>query len=379
MKAKGAFNGISITHPDHSNCRIPPARIALTMTTTSQQEVLFRFDCGPSIGMGHAVRCLAVASTLSKFGVRCTIAHSESSTDYLPCHLLHGMKTLAIPDGKELLEFLPLVSEPVPNILVIDHYGEARRNLSAAIFKDTNKVLFDDFKTYTDLPCDILINPNTKSGQTDSPSYRCLLGPRYAPIRDEIHQMASQWTPAFQADTEDVCLISIGATDPLNLTSSIMQALAQNPERHKFEFVIVLSSSAPHLEDVKALCTSLASELRVNLLVDAENMGALYLQAHCCIGAAGSSAWERCCVGLPTAQLVVADNQLHIQEELRAMGAIVNLPLPDDRQFFNVISDFLGSAARRDSAFLSLSNCSKKVVDGRGAQRIAQAISGKIS
>lgn len=315
-----------------------------------------------------------MADVLTRLGIHCIVVHSVSSKDYLPRHLLHGVSTLEIPDDKELYEVHPRLEAHRSSVLVVDHYGAARDNLSADIFMDTRRVLIDDFETHTDLPCDILINPNTGSELTPSHSYQCLLGPKYAPIRDEIRELAGQWHPTVKQGQRDQGVISIGATDPLNLTSSILQTLAHCPERENFRFTIVLSSSAPHLDEVKALRSTLAPELMVELIEDAKDMGALYRNAHCCIGAAGSSAWERCCVGLPTSQLVVADNQQHIQDELLSAGAVSDLPHPDDSQFADILSGFLRSATARDQAFLTLSKRGQEIVDGAGAQRIAQAL-----
>lgn len=329
--------------------------------------------------MGHSVRSLTVAGVLARQGIRCTVVHSASSKDYLPRHLLCRVSTLEIPDDKELYEVLTSLEAPHSTVLVIDHYGAARNNLSADIFIGARKVLIDDFETHTDLPCDILINPNTGSVLTPLHSYQCLLGPKYAPICDEIRQLSGRWCPELKKGQRDQCIISIGATDPLNLTCSILQTIARCPERGDFKFTVVLSSFAPHLAAVKALCTALASELLVELIEDAVDMGALYRDAHCCIGAAGSSAWERCCVGLPTAQLVVAKNQRHIHDKLLSAGAVFDLPNPDDTRFLNALRNFLRSANARDQSFLTLSKRGQELVDGAGAQRIAQALTQGLS
>ena len=341
---------------------------------TSTLKVWFRFDCGPNIGLGHAVRCLAIVEALKKKSILCTVAHSESSTYYLPSHLMQGVNTIAIPDEQELFEFLPGTTEPIPDVLVIDHYAGARRNLSAPLFSNIRKVLIDDFEIHCDLPCDILINPNAGSELTPLATELCLLGPKYAPIQDNISQLAGRWQSKPEQDNLYQCLISIGATDPQNFTSSILKTLARCPQRDNFKFTVLLSSSAPHLEAVKALCSTLKHELLLEFLLDAKDMGVLYQQAHCCIGAAGSSAWERCCVGLPTAQLVVADNQRLIQDELLASGAIMSLPHPDDQSFSSMISCFLRVAVECDSSFLDFSIKGQKLVDGKGAQRIAEVL-----
>lgn len=337
-------------------------------------SVFFRFDCNPSIGFGHAIRCLAIADALKKQDINCFIAYSESSADFLPRHLMEGISGIVIPHEQELFEFLPNSSESIPNMLIIDHYGEAQINLSAPLFYSTLKVMIDDFKTCTNLPCDILINPNIKSDLGLSEPYLRLLGPSYAPIRQEIRQLCGHWEAHPRQNCMDECLISIGATDPLNLTCSVLKALTRCPQKQRFRFTVLLASGAPHVDTVKALCSKLKTEILAELVLDARDIGLRYKQAHCCIGAAGSSAWERCCVGLPTAQLVVADNQQHIQDELLVSGAVVGLPHPDDPSFCTIMSNFLQSAIERDASFIALSDCGQELVDGNGAKKIAKVL-----
>ena len=91
------------------------------------------------------------------------------------------------------------------------------------------------------------------------------------------------------------------------------------------------------------------------------------------IGACGSASWERCCVGLPAVVVAIADNQVSIGEGLDARGACV----------------YLGTAAAVNSAALAqamrrllthpvqvreLSVCAHALVDGLGAQRVAQVL-----
>jgi len=337
-------------------------------------NVAFRFDCDPEIGMGHAIRCLAIANELQQMNVECMIFHQESSTNYLPTQVSENIKCIALPNSQELYACVHSSHMPLPDALIVDHYGEARKNLSASTFKETTKILIDDFDTQTNFPCEILINPNIGSKQNKGASQLHLLGPAYAPIRKEIRKLARSWQPAISSEALFHCLISIGATDPFNLTSRILRSVQDVYEKSTFHFVVILASSAPHLNEVKKLCIELEKEINVEVITDAENMGELYKKAHCCIGAAGSSAWERCCVGLPTAQLVVADNQQHIQDELVREKAVIDLPHPDDDAFFDRLSAFLDSAITQSEEFLALSQQGQRIVDGHGAKRIADAI-----
>jgi UDP-2,4-diacetamido-2,4,6-trideoxy-beta-L-altropyranose hydrolase len=340
---------------------------------------IFRVDTGPKVGLGHIVRCTAIANCLADFGIRSGFVLGPSKLADFEIQLLGSHDVFHLPADSELHAIGRFMLPDTPILLVVDHYHDGRSNLESQVFRNTKKVLIDDLASHTDLPCDVLINPNTGSDLTTTHSYQRLLGPKYAPIRDEIRELAGQWHPTLKQGQRDQCVISIGATDPLNLTCSILQTIARCPEREDFKFTVVLSSFAPHLAAVKALCTALASEILVELIEDAVDMGALYRDAHCCIGAAGSSAWERCCVGLPTAQLVVAKNQRHIHDTLLSAGAVFDLPNPDDNRFLNALRNFLRSANARDQSFLTLSKRGQELVDGAGAQRIAQALTQGLS
>ncbi|MDA8730277.1 UDP-2,4-diacetamido-2,4,6-trideoxy-beta-L-altropyranose hydrolase [Alphaproteobacteria bacterium] len=342
--------------------------------------IYFRFDCGPEIGMGHAIRCMAIVNQLQKINVDCAIFHRESSTKYLPNKVSGNIKYYALPDSQELFSYMPKAQIRKPDALIIDQYSEARENLSASIFKNTTKILIDDLDTEASYDCEILINPNIGFLQKKNRASQLqLLGPTYAPIREEVREFAKSWEPAVSSNMVLRCLISIGATDPLNLTSKILRSILDFYDRSAFHFIVILSSAAPHLNEVTKYCNDLRKEITVEVVIDPENIGEMYQNVHCCIGAAGSSAWERCCVGLPTAQIVVARNQQQIQDELVLKEAVVDLPHPDNDKFFDRLSAFLKSAKTQSEAFLALSKKCQTIVDGYGAKRIADAILEELS
>jgi L-amino acid N-acyltransferase YncA len=64
-----------------------------------------------------------------------------------------------------------------------------------------------------------------------------------------------------------------------------------------------------------------ASYPDLRLHIESRNMAALMSAADLAIGTAGASAWERCCLGLPSVMLVVAENQRLIANNLRELGA----------------------------------------------------------
>ena len=99
-------------------------------------------------------------------------------------------------------------------------------------------------------------------------------------------------------------------------------------------------------------------------------MANLMTKADLAIGAAGSTSWERCCVGLPSLMLVVADNQKEIAERLDAAQAAISLgtieELSDGR-----IAELLRGLAQAPAKLLEMTRFAAAICDGRGVQRAA--------
>ncbi|MBL6431055.1 MAG: hypothetical protein HPM95_06840 [Alphaproteobacteria bacterium] len=85
-----------------------------------------------------------------------------------------------------------------------------------------------------------------------------------------------------------------------------------------------MSSSAPpiRMEPSRGTPRSLGPRLEIHR--DIRDMAGFLSRMDLAVGAAGSSAWERCCLGLPSVMLVIADNQQAIAHALSEAGAAVN-------------------------------------------------------
>jgi RimJ/RimL family protein N-acetyltransferase len=70
---------------------------------------------------------------------------------------------------------------------------------------------------------------------------------------------------------------------------------------------VVMGAAAPHLAAVRARAAEAGDRIRIHTGV--AEIGTLMVEADIAVGAAGMSAWERCCLGLPSLVLVAADNQ----------------------------------------------------------------------
>jgi len=130
---------------------------------------------------------------------------------------------------------------------------------------------------------------------------------------------------------------------------------------------VVLAKGAPHRA---ALQRQLTSRPGTRLLAGVENMAELLGGSDIAIGAAGSTSWERCCLGLPTIILITADNQRFVAKGLQQAGAayVLGDAAEIDKQQLAVQLRGLveGHAARS-----AMSHAAAGVCDGLGLQRVA--------
>ena len=133
---------------------------------------------------------------------------------------------------------------------------------------------------------------------------------------------------------------------------------------------IVLGGDAPFLADVKRSAGK--SILAVNVYSNINNMADLMLEADLAFGAGGTTSWERCCLGLPSIVVSLANNQDDITRVLAAVNAIHFL---GNKKQVNsdMIAEYVMHLKSQPSLLNDMSNCAKTVCDGRGCDRVVEA------
>ena len=99
-------------------------------------------------------------------------------------------------------------------------------------------------------------------------------------------------------------------------------------------------------------------------------MAELMVQSDLAVGAAGTTSWERCCLGLPSLLVVLADNQRAIADALVRAEAAARIGA--DRAVLaaaDVAAD-VGAIAGDPARRRRIAMAAAKIVDGRGVQRV---------
>ncbi|MGQ0662586.1 MAG: UDP-2,4-diacetamido-2,4,6-trideoxy-beta-L-altropyranose hydrolase [Pseudomonadota bacterium] len=331
---------------------------------------VFRADAGERIGAGHVMRCLALAEGLGAVGWRCGFAVAPGTLEVAPALARSGHEILLL-DGEEREEPQALAWRwPGAALLVVDHY---RRD---ATFERSCRpwaariLVIDDL---ADRPhcCDGLIDSALGRMASDyaplvASGCRLFLGPDYAPLRPQFARARPRaLARRRRAGPVRRILVGLGATDPDNMTAQVLDALARTAIEADID--IVLGSAAPHLKAVAELARALPK--RASLRVDIEDMAGLMADADLAIGAAGSSAWERCCLGLPSALIVLGADQAHGARELDRRGAARLLGRPADLDR-GALAATLHALARDQAGRAAMSEHAAALCDGEGRRRI---------
>jgi len=332
-------------------------------------RILFFADSGPTIGGGHVMRCLTLARALLAQGAECAFAAPPAAMRLLETFAPDAIERRPLPDGTPSRLAAPIADLAQTwgaQAAVVDHYGFGPGE-EALVRTGVHRLLaLDDLKRGH--LCDLVLDSNLDRTAADYPGVESLTGPAYALVRPEFAALRPQ-TLARRANAEPRrLLVALGLTDVGGITARVVQALA--PSLGDLQVDIVLGQGAPSLA---ALAPLASRDQRLTLHVDTSEMAALTAAADIAIGAGGSSVWERCCLGLPTLTLVLADNQRDAAGRLADLGGAAVLEA-DEADFAQRLVDGVSSLRADPRCLAEMSAAAGDLCDGLGAGRAAQRL-----
>lgn len=335
-------------------------------------QVLVRADAGRDLGTGHVMRCLTLLDTLAAEALFVCTRMDGHLGDLIigrghRVHLLEpdisgdqdAVQTAALAVGADLV--------------IVDHYlldATWERVMPATV------MVIDDLADRVH-DCAVLLDQNLGRIDTDYDGLvpdACVLltGPHYALLRPEFAAARPAALAARAARTGPAqhVMIVMGGTDAPNATGWVISQMAQMDLPTQMTVTAVLGATAPHLNAVRVSLAALPC--KGELLVGTNRMADLMAQADFAVGAAGSTSWERCALGLPTVMVVLADNQKESAEHLTNAQAAVLITLNDCVKLGQVI----GKMMTNRSYLRSIENAAANLVDGLGAPRVVDFIRG---
>lgn len=357
-------------------------------------QITFRADASIQIGTGHVMRCLTLAHALREEGAHCTFICRPHSGHLLDMIAQHGHHAVALPNGRTTTHHMPAdlahaawlgtdwqtdaqqTSKALGNDsvdwLVVDHYALDHRWEHALRTHCQNLMVIDDLADRRH-DCDVLLDQNLGRSAQDyggllKPHTATFIGPQNALLRPEFAQLRSQSLARRIQPQLKHLLITMGGVDKDNATSQVLKALTACHLPKNLRITVVMGPHAPCLAVVQQQAAQMPWPTQV--LVDVNAMAQLMSDSDLCIGAAGGTSWERCCLGLPTLLLVLADNQVPGAQALEKAGAA--LAVGNDQTLSQVFENHMQSGASVQLKIWALAAAA--VTDGLGVQRIVAAM-----
>jgi UDP-2,4-diacetamido-2,4,6-trideoxy-beta-L-altropyranose hydrolase len=260
--------------------------------------------------------------------------------------------------------------------LVVDHYALDRRWEQALRPHCRRLMAIDDL---ADRPhdCDLLLDQNlgrTAADYSDllPANTSTLIGPQYALLRPEFAQLRAESLARRTNPQLKRLLITMGGVDKDNSTGRVLDALNTCTLPPDLRISVVMGPYAPWLQHVQTQATQMHCPIQV--LVGVSDMARLMADSDLAIGAAGGTSWERCCLGLPTIQLVLAENQNEAAAALTASGAVVSVSCVSDLLF--KLPELMQQIQSRE-LLAKLSEHASKIGEGRGTSIITDWFSNQ--
>lgn len=340
----------------------------------SSPVAVFRCDASPYLGSGHVVRCLALADALRVAGWCCAFASTPDTAETVPALSASGHRLIELTDTACEPASLKAALPQSCDLLVVDHY-QRDIQFEAACRPWASRILVIDDLADRLHDCDLLLDPTLGRKPADYATLtpetcRMLLGPDFALLRPQFlaARTAALERRKLQHATRRI-LVSLGGTDPSNISLKVLRGIILSGVKAAVD--LVSGGAAPHLYELRTLAAS--TPLSISLHTAVEDMAGLMANADLAVGAAGTSAWERCTLGLPSLVLVIADNQELVAQSLVQAGAAVSLGRHEavtEQQLATQIRALVTDSHHLDE----MARYAAALCDGRGTQRTLLAL-----
>lgn len=304
---------------------------------------VIRVDSSEQIGSGHLMRCLTLAERMRKKNAEVhfisrdligslhrLVTEHGFFLHLLPRHEMNPNLTgyaawLTISQEMDAQETGALLRQlqSIPR-LVVDSYAldvsweKKIRPLVGEIF------VIDDLANRRH-DCDVLLDQNyyrSMQSRYDGlvpATCKLLLGPTHALLREEFY-VAREHLRERDGSLRRI-LVFYGGSDATRETEKAIRSLLQL-SLSAVDVDVIVGGCNPRRAHIENLC---ARHDFLHYHCQVSNMAELMASADICLGAGGTTTWERCFLGLPTIVTAIAENQFEICRDCAEAGLIYYL------------------------------------------------------
>lgn len=365
------------------------------MLNINASNYLFRVDSSNQIGSGHVIRCLTLAQGLRNNGANCTFLsrNLDGNINHLICKKDFQLIELPRPIiqyknydyniehsawsevswEQDAEETINCIKKNNFNKLVVDHYAFSH-SWETRVSKYIKDVIVIDDLGDREHFCNYLLDQNLGSSHSKylnliPKDCKTLIGTEYALIRPEFIEHRNESIDRNRSESSKRILINFGGGDPKNYISKILKSISVYKISTVIKIDIILGAINYNLDECYNLAKLIPNE--INFFHYLDNMSETLIKTDLVIGAAGSSSWERCCMGIPSIIFSLAKNQNNIAKALSDSGAALLLDESsiENGRLIKEIERLINS-----NELLLMSKRASEVVDGCGVKRVIGAL-----
>jgi UDP-2,4-diacetamido-2,4,6-trideoxy-beta-L-altropyranose hydrolase len=280
-------------------------------------KVSFRTDSSASIGLGHLIRCIAVAKMLKEdFEIFFV-------TGELPASILYELtaNNFKYISTCDLNSFICLLSRH--DIVVLDGYQFSLAYQKSLHEKGFHLVCLDDLHD-KGFYCDLIINPSPivrTSDYTALPYTQYALGPDFIMLRPHFLKQA---TITRQFNSINNVLISFGGSDPGNFTKRTLDIVIKFRQFKRINVVLgSMNSFKTQIESV----ANIDERIKVFHDLDETEMLAIMLDSELAIVPASGISIEALSAGCMVISGISAQNQRDIYSGFNKLKIFIGAEL----------------------------------------------------
>lgn len=330
-----------------------------------------RVDGSRQMGLGHVMRCLALATELEPLGVSSTmilggmdrLADRVLATVPMPSIHLTDSEPKPVLSGDDAAATIGAARDIGAQWVLVDHYGAGRDYFGRLHEAGFSIAVIEDGQDRDLRDADWAVNPGptaTGSQARLSPSCHVLNGGVYALLRPEFARIRNHAARRFTPSDNRV-LLAFGGSDVNNLFKKALAGLdgvqvtldvrLLTPRR-------IVIPQGPHA---------------ARQLVGVEDVAAQMAWCDVAVSSAGLTALELASLGVPGLLYPTSDSEDRVARSLAVSGGFRYLQRMDDEG--RIIEGLLLDPSKRRK----MSEAGMGVIDGQGAGRVARDLAEMIA
>lgn len=328
------------------------------------KKIVFRCDASQDIGLGHLMRCLAIARELDNQNL-IIFAIIKDDTNYVLKQ--ENFEIFVQEDNESEENFLTRLKEILnPDTIVFDKKYPYTKNDFLKIKEDGTKIVFIDHVCEGMSVADEIIFPNDHLDKNQLKEYLSIEkietvknGPEYVVIRDEIRELKDKRETFFQQPP--VVVVTTGGIDPEGVLLNILKLLIES--NLDLEFRILVGDSFYYQDEINEIKIHLPNNFQIHKYDLQE-----FLNANLVICTFGVTVYEMIYLQIPT--ICMSHN---LQNASDSQKLNLKYPFLQNLGFHeNVTSDELIEAINSLNDIII--EHPRNYIDGNGTKRIKKII-----